>query len=332
MKRLIFIIFILLVVTNIAAKDKMRIAVFEPTVSGTDVDSGTKIAIREIISSTIVNTDEYSLVERSMLERVMQEQEFSNSGIVDDSQATEIGKLAGANKVIVSILTKTGGRNMLSIKLIDVKTAAVEKQQLRLVSPSELLNIIEPMTLELIDSAYNPDDMSMSVMDMPEHQVNGVVNNEVANARNDTRILSKKKSSYLANPYDKRGYRGFVEFGGGGLDGGIISLTTSHGYQFNPYFYLGAAISFDTYVLYSFSMPLSMDSRVYFCNKNITPYFGFRVGYSPVGGAGYNVTASFGASFMISKTIGLNAALSYGVQDSEDATIGCMAFKIGLEF
>lgn len=331
MKKLISIIIIILVAANVAAKDKMRIAVFEPTVSGTEIDSGTKIAIREIISSIIVNTDEYNLVERSMLERVMQEQEFSNSGIVDDTQATEIGKLAGANKVIVSIITKTGGRNMLSIKLIDVKTAAVEKQQLRLVSPSELLTIIEPMTLELIDSTYNPDASSISIMDESE-QVKKADNNETVNIQDNTRTLSKKKSSYLTNPYDKRGYRGFVEFGGGGLDGGIISLTTSHGYQFNPYFYLGAAISFDTYVLYSFSMPLSLDSRVYFCNKNITPYFGFRLGYSPVGGAGYNVTASLGASFMISKVIGLNAALSYGVQDSEDATVGCMAFKIGLEF
>ncbi len=133
-----------------ATSNKERVAVFDP--SGTAVDEGTRIAVREIISSTIVNSGKYNIVERSMLEKVMEEQAFSNSGAVDDSQATEIGRLTGASKVLVSILTKTGGQSLLSIKLIDVMTANIERQKVQVVAPNDLLNVIESITLDLINA------------------------------------------------------------------------------------------------------------------------------------------------------------------------------------
>ena len=154
MKKIFIILFMLLFAGIARAEgEKLRIAVFDPTSSGTSIDEGTKVAIRELISSTIVNTGQHNIVERSLLEKVMEEQSFSNSGIVDDNQATEIGKLAGANKIILSVVTLTGGRNMLSIKMIDVMTASVERQKVKVVTSGELLDIVEPMTLSLIGFA-----------------------------------------------------------------------------------------------------------------------------------------------------------------------------------
>ena len=152
MKKIYVILLVTLMVIPVFANDtKLRVAVFDPASSGTPIDEGTKAAIREIISSTIVNAGNYDIVERSLLEKVMQEQSFSNSGAVDDNDAMEIGKLAGANKVVLSVVTLTGGRNMLSIKIIDVKTANVEKQRVKIIKTGEMLDAVEPMTLELID-------------------------------------------------------------------------------------------------------------------------------------------------------------------------------------
>lgn len=146
--------------------EKLRVAVFDPTSSGTAIDEGTKVAIREIISSTIVNAGDYDIVERSLLEKVMEEQSFSNSGAVDDNDATEIGKLAGANKVVLSVVTLTGGRNMLSVKMIDVKTASVERQKVKVVASGELLDAVEPITLALIDATADEGD-GMTVIAAP---------------------------------------------------------------------------------------------------------------------------------------------------------------------
>ena len=133
-----------------AQNEKLRLAVFDPTSSGTGVDEGTRMAVREIISSTFVNTGKYIIVERSLIEKVMLEQKFSNSGAVDDSQASEIGKLIGANKIVLSVITLAGGRNMLSLKLVDVQTANVERQKTQVITTNELLDVIEPLTLQLM--------------------------------------------------------------------------------------------------------------------------------------------------------------------------------------
>ena len=141
--------------------NRLRVAVFDPT-SSAAIDEEIKVAIREIISSTIVNTGNYDIVERSLLEKVMQEQSFSNSGAVDDNDATEIGKLAGANKVVLSVVTLTGGRNMLSVKMIDVKTASIERQKVKVVASADLLEIVEPITLALVDgSTYSNTDATV---------------------------------------------------------------------------------------------------------------------------------------------------------------------------
>ncbi len=164
MKRFLATLFIFLSLNYccFASEDKLSVAVFDPTSSGTSIDEGTKIAIRELISSTIVNSGIYNLVERSLLEKVMQEQQFSNSGMVSENDATEIGKLAGANKIVLSVVTLTGGRNMLSIKMIDVQTAQVERQKVKLITSGELLDIVEPMTLETMGLQANYQQSSSS--------------------------------------------------------------------------------------------------------------------------------------------------------------------------
>ena len=154
MKRIVCILTLILFaqLQFLSAQDakKLRVAVFDPSSSGTNVDEGTKVAVRELISAAFVNTGNYTIVERSLLDRVMKEQAFSNTGVVDDSQATEIGKLAGANKVVLSVVTLVGGRNMLSIKTIDVQTATIDLQKTKVVNSDDLLESVEPMTLEML--------------------------------------------------------------------------------------------------------------------------------------------------------------------------------------
>lgn len=159
MKKIVSVFCAILFVMAVHAEDnKLRIAVFDPTSTGTSIDEGTVVAVREMISSAFVNVGKYSIVERSLLEKVMEEQSFSNSGAVDENQATEIGKLAGANKIVLSVVTLTGGRNMLSIKMIDVLTAQVDRQRVKIVTSGELLDIVEPLVLEMLglqDAASN---------------------------------------------------------------------------------------------------------------------------------------------------------------------------------
>ena len=155
-KKFLFICILFLGVVAIRAQDekiqesKLRVAVFDPTSSSVAIDEGTRDAVRELISSTFVNTGKYIMVERSLLQQVIKEQKISNTDGFDESKATELGRLIGANKVVLSVVSLVGGRNMLSIKLIDVKTATIDQQKTRIVSTNDLLDIVEPVTLDLL--------------------------------------------------------------------------------------------------------------------------------------------------------------------------------------
>ena len=151
MRKTLLIAFLLFFYVLAQAQDKkLRVAILDPTTSGISVDEGTRLAVRELISSAFVNTGRFIIIERSMIDQILKEQSFQNSDLVDNAQASEIGKLAGANKVVLSAVSLVGGRNMLSIKIVDVTTASVEKHKTKIVSSSDLLDAVEPLTLELL--------------------------------------------------------------------------------------------------------------------------------------------------------------------------------------
>lgn len=145
-----------------AQTDKIRIAVFDPHYSGNLVDEGTAIATREIVSSVFVNSPKYNIVERSLLDKILKEQKFSNSGAVDASQVSELGKLVGASKAVLIVLTSAGKKALLSIKMVDVESANVEDQKVKTISPNELLDVIEPLTLNLIGETATTASVDMS--------------------------------------------------------------------------------------------------------------------------------------------------------------------------
>lgn len=147
---LLAIIAVLMASVDAFADGKLRVAVFDPSTSGNTIDNDTKLAVRELIGSALVNSGDYIILERSMLDKVMKESKFTNTAAVNESQATELGKLAGANKVVLSVVSKAGRKNMLSVKMIDVATAEVERQKAKVVAPDNLFDEVEPLVMAMI--------------------------------------------------------------------------------------------------------------------------------------------------------------------------------------
>jgi hypothetical protein len=153
----------------VAQNQKMRAAIFDPDVKG-NIDEGTLVMVREMISEAMVNSGKFSIVERSLIDKVLKEQKFSNSGAVDASQASELGRLAGANKVVLSVLMSTADRHMVTIKMIDVQSASVESQKNKMVKKqSEILDAITVLTYEVLgesaptSSQQDKDDSFLGV-------------------------------------------------------------------------------------------------------------------------------------------------------------------------
>ena len=148
--RIILVLVFTALTLSLFSQERLKVAVFDPTASGTGLDEGTGLAVRELISSTLVNTGKYTIIERAMIQQIIKEQKFSNSDLVDESQAAEIGKLAGADKIVLSAVSLVGGRNMLSVKMTDVKTAAIDAQKTKICQSNDLLDVVEPLTKEML--------------------------------------------------------------------------------------------------------------------------------------------------------------------------------------
>ena len=95
---------------------KKRVAVFDfdyatvhsgvSALFGQDVDVGK--GITDLLVTDLVKDGSYSVIERKALDKIMKEQNFSNSDRADPNSAAKIGKLLGVDAIIVGSITQFG--------------------------------------------------------------------------------------------------------------------------------------------------------------------------------------------------------------------------------
>src|SRR5579872_5230487 len=119
MQRLLFTATVLAfmgIAQTASAQNKTRVAVmnFEygtvqtgvSGVFGSNVDIGKGIA--DMLVDRLVKDGSYSVIERKELDKVLGEQNFSNSNRADPSSAAKIGKVLGVSAIIIGSITEFG--------------------------------------------------------------------------------------------------------------------------------------------------------------------------------------------------------------------------------
>ncbi|HTC64269.1 MAG TPA: CsgG/HfaB family protein [Candidatus Saccharimonadales bacterium] len=95
---------------------KKRVAVFDfdyatvktstAALFGTDIDVGKGIA--DLLVKNLVTDGTYSVIERKQLDKILAEQNFSNSDRANPASAAKIGKILGLDAIIVGSITEFG--------------------------------------------------------------------------------------------------------------------------------------------------------------------------------------------------------------------------------
>ena len=125
MKKVVFgtVLLCLLASTSIAAwpqaaptPRKKRVAVFDfdyatvhsnvAAIFGQDIDIGKGIS--DLLVKNLVKDGSYSVIERKALDKILAEQNFSNSDRANPNSAAKIGKLLGVDAIIVGSITQFG--------------------------------------------------------------------------------------------------------------------------------------------------------------------------------------------------------------------------------
>ncbi len=116
-------------------KPQWRIAVLPPTSSSSSFGAATA-NLADYAGLALLRTDRFTLVDRSVVEELLDEQEFSYSGAVDPSTAVRLGSMLGAEAVMtinVSSISHDGFWEdepdqrdaSIMVKIISVETAEV---------------------------------------------------------------------------------------------------------------------------------------------------------------------------------------------------------------
>lgn len=150
-----------------------------------------------------------------------------------------------------------------------------------------------------------------------------------------------------------KGYKGFIDFGYivdlSDYDANKVEISTSHGYQFNNYFYLGGGVAADFYTDADLiAVPIFVDFRANFINKKVTPFADIKTGYSVGDVEGLYVSTGIGVRFSLKGKKALNLKLEYNYQQHNDHgdysynnnyysydydyDLEGLGFKVGFEF
>lgn len=121
---------------------------------------------------------------------------------------------------------------------------------------------------------------------------------------------------------DIKGIRVFLDYaytqGFGTIKNNRFDWATSLGFQFDPIFYLGVGLSYSmTLNNKESSVPLFINPRINFIDSNVTPYFDFKGGYSPIEGKGLYFNPSVGISCVTNRTQALSIGIGYTYQKSK---------------
>jgi hypothetical protein len=102
----------------------LKVAVLDVVsrVPGETIDTAT---LTEMLQVALVDRSAFQVVERSLIDKILKEQEFQVTGLTD-GQAARIGALAGANKVMLVSIAKLSDKYILIVKGIDTQSGILD--------------------------------------------------------------------------------------------------------------------------------------------------------------------------------------------------------------
>lgn len=173
----------------------------------------------------------------------------------------------------------------------------------------------------------------------------------------------------------KKGYHGFADAGYclylSQLDPATFEVTTSHGYQFNPYIFLGAGTGFNftgkakhgnisgnPYLKRDakVDIPIFFNARANFTQTKFSPFVDARIGSYVNNDGGIYANVAIGGRYAIGDNIGLSLSIGYEVRkvtiqqlnigsiskyysypsfyytDRTDESLDGLVFKLGVDF
>lgn len=104
---------------------KAHIAVLDLTGTGVSADELTGLTNR--LRMELFKTGYYTIVERSLMAEIFEEQGFQQTGCTDSECAVELGQMLNVEKIIAGSVDRVGEIYATSIRMIDVESGKIDR-------------------------------------------------------------------------------------------------------------------------------------------------------------------------------------------------------------
>lgn len=123
MRRIFVLVLLLAGVTTAGAAERMAVLDLKPV----GVNANLSMAVSENLRTMIIVGGHYKIVERSQINKLLDEYRLRQTGLTEDSQARKIGSLANVDLVLIGSLCRIFECYTINVRIINVATGVVIK-------------------------------------------------------------------------------------------------------------------------------------------------------------------------------------------------------------
>jgi len=110
---------------------------------------GEDVFLFELFRSNLAASSRVRLVERELLENVLQELKLGSSELADKEQALRVGRILSARVLLTGTVLRHAGQMQISLRAIDTETTRVVASLAQVATPQTAVTIIEKLSREI---------------------------------------------------------------------------------------------------------------------------------------------------------------------------------------
>jgi len=104
----------------------------------------------DILRTEVFKLHHFRIVERGVIQQILQEQQLSMSGIVDDSKLLELGRILSVEKLLVCRIDEIAETTAFNMRVIDVETSLLDfTENVFIKDKNQIFDAIKDMVLKI---------------------------------------------------------------------------------------------------------------------------------------------------------------------------------------
>ena len=197
MKRFLFFILLIGVLPISGfSQDKKQVAILEPIAMTKEVSTMHRSMVRGEMVKAISNQSGYAAFTRTDIDQIMSEQNFQQSGMVDDATRKRLGAMQGVDYVCITKITREGNSFYLEANLVNIESGqisnpATQYGELDGGSLSNMLVACEKLAAELVGRTVQTTTTIYTAPANIESQTNNPSSPQPVAKQNSTEELNK---------------------------------------------------------------------------------------------------------------------------------------------